>query len=297
MKISTKPNRAFSLIELSIVILIIGVLIAAVGQGIDLLQDARLTAARMATQSSRVASIKNLIAWFEPTSLESFGGVEMNDGDAVTNWRDINPSNPIKLQTTTTSAPTYKRSCINNLPCLSFNGTSNYLDTTTLSSNSINSRQISVFAVVTPLNLSSTTNRSFIITNGSWVAGSFDLLITSASSTNRLGYEVQAATSYVYTTYVVKNNVTYIASVVDDGSASNLYLNGGSTLGTGNSIGSTAISNAYPFNIGYFNNVGARQEFFNGYFAELIIFDRALTTKERQSVEKYLSQKWKIKIS
>lgn len=292
-----KPNRAFSLIEISIVILIIGVLIAAVGQGIDLLQDARLTAARMATQSSRVASIKNLIAWFEPTSLESFGGVEMSDGDAVTNWRDINPSNPIKLQTTTTSAPTYKRSCINNLPCLSFNGTSNYLDTTTLSSNSINSRQISVFAVVTPLDLSSTTNRSFIITNGSWVAGSFDLLITSASTTNRLGYEVQGATSYAYTTLVVKNNLTYIASVIDDGSASNLYLNGGSTLGTGNSIGSVAIGNAYPFNIGYYNSFGTRQQFFNGYFAELIIYDRALTTKERQSVEKYLSQKWKIKVS
>ena len=286
-----KPNRAFSLIELSIVILIIGVLIAAVGQGVDLLQDARLSAARMSTQSSRVASIKNLIAWFEPTSLESFGGVEMNDGDAVTNWRDINPTNPIKLQTTTTSAPTYKRSCINNLPCLSFNGTTNYLDTTTLSSNSINSRQISVFAVITPLNLSSA--RSFIISNGSWLAGSFNLLITNASGTNRLGYEVQAATSFVYTTYVVKNNVTYIASVVDDGSASNLYLNGGSTLGTGNSIGSAAISNAYPFNIGH----NTRQELFNGYFAELIIYDRALTTKERQSVEKYLSQKWKIKIS
>ena len=288
-----KPNRAFSLIELSIVILIIGVLIAAVGQGIDLLQDARLSAARMSTQSSRVASIKNLIAWFEPTSLESFGGVEMNDGDAVTNWRDINPSNPIKLQTTTTSAPTYKRSCINNLPCLSFNGTSNYLDTTTLSSNSINSRRISVFAVITPLNLSSATNRSFIISNGAWLAGSFNLFITNASSTNRLGYEVPAATSYVYTTYVVKNNVTYIASVVDDGSASNLYLNGGSTLGTGNSIGSAAIGNAYPFNIGH----NTKQELFNGYFAELIIYDRALTTKERQSVEKYLSQKWKIKVS
>lgn len=63
-----KPNKGFSLVELSIVILIIGVLIAGVSQGIDLLQDSRLAAARMLTQSSRVNSIKNLVTWLETTS-------------------------------------------------------------------------------------------------------------------------------------------------------------------------------------------------------------------------------------
>ncbi len=56
-----KLSKAFSLIELSIVILIIGVLIAAAGQGLDLLRDARVAAAQMLTQSSRVGSLKNLI--------------------------------------------------------------------------------------------------------------------------------------------------------------------------------------------------------------------------------------------
>lgn len=86
-----KPNKAFSLVELSIVILIIGVLIAAAGQGIDLLQDARLTAARMLTQSSRVASLKGLSLWLETTSENSFSAAEAVDGSVVTSWNDINP--------------------------------------------------------------------------------------------------------------------------------------------------------------------------------------------------------------
>ena len=283
-----KPNRAFSLIELSIVILIIGVLIAAVGQGVDLLQDARLTAARMSTQSSRVASIKNLIAWFEPTSLESFGGVKMNDGDAVTNWRDINPTNPIKLQTMTEIAPTYKHSCINDLPCLVFKGSA-YLTTTTPSNQSINSRQISIFAVIT--DLSSTTDRSLILIND-WSAGTFYI---SIAASRRLTFETWGSDSVASTGLAVKTNVAYIVSAINDGSASNIYLNGGSSSGSqsGNTTAAPAQGNVKPFNIGHYN----RQEFFNGYFAELIIYDRALTTKERQSVEKYLSQKWKIKVS
>ena len=79
-----KPNKAFSLVELSIVILIIGILIAAVGQGVDLVQDSRLSAARMLTQSSRVNSIKNLVTWLETTSEKSFDTTEAVDASTVT---------------------------------------------------------------------------------------------------------------------------------------------------------------------------------------------------------------------
>lgn len=71
-----KANKGFSLVELSIVILIVEVLIAAVKQGIDLLQDSRLTAARMLTQTSRFASLKGLSLWLETTSENSFSTAE-----------------------------------------------------------------------------------------------------------------------------------------------------------------------------------------------------------------------------
>jgi hypothetical protein len=36
--------------------------------------------------------------------------------------------------------------------------------------------------------------------------------------------------------------------------------------------------------------------FFNGYLSEIIIFDRALNSEERKSIEQYLSRKYSIKI-
>lgn len=294
-----KFGKAFSLVELSIVILIIGVLVAAVGQGLDLLADAKLTGARQQTQSSRVASIKNLALWLETTSLDSFESKDISDGDVVTNWRDINPATSTKVQTTTTSGPTYKSSCIADLPCLSFNGTSNFFDSTTASANTISSRQVSIFAVVMPLNLSA-TSRSFILTNVGWTAGNFDLMITSAANNNNLGYEKFGAPNYAYSSNSIRAGVTYLFSTVDDGTTSRLFSNG-TNVATGNTTGSSAIGNSGVFNIGYLfnNNANAMsgQEYFNGYISEIILFDRALNTRERQSVEKYLGQKWKIKIN
>lgn len=55
----------------------------------------------------------------------------------------------------------------------------------------------------------------------------------------------------------------------------------------------------------YFNNgigIGAhyngttRSGFFNGYIAEVIIFDRVLKTEERTEILEYLSEKWAIRI-
>ncbi len=121
-----KPNKAFSLVELSIVILIIGVLIAAVGQGIDLLQDGRLTAARMISQSSKVSSISGLVMWIDATSDKAFITSEI-DGDtaSISAWYDVNQQSISKnnfLQPTLTSKPTYKANVINGLPVVSFDG-------------------------------------------------------------------------------------------------------------------------------------------------------------------------------
>jgi prepilin-type N-terminal cleavage/methylation domain-containing protein len=63
---------AFSLIELSIVILVIGLLIAGALQGSNMISKAALSSARTLTESSPVASIRSLSLWFESTSKASF---------------------------------------------------------------------------------------------------------------------------------------------------------------------------------------------------------------------------------
>jgi prepilin-type N-terminal cleavage/methylation domain-containing protein len=54
-------SKAFSLIELSIVILIIGILIAGVTQGSRLVRESKITTAVTLTQSAPIASVKDLV--------------------------------------------------------------------------------------------------------------------------------------------------------------------------------------------------------------------------------------------
>lgn len=53
-------KKAFSLVEISVVILIIGLLISGISRGIDLYNDYRITNAKSLTLNSRVGRINNL---------------------------------------------------------------------------------------------------------------------------------------------------------------------------------------------------------------------------------------------
>lgn len=75
--------KAFSFIELSIVILVIGVLIAGVSQGGKMITKFKITTAASLTNSSPVHSIKNLVAWYKTTSEKSFIATESDDGQSV----------------------------------------------------------------------------------------------------------------------------------------------------------------------------------------------------------------------
>lgn len=89
---SQKNKKAFSLIEISIVILIIGILIAGVTQSSRLVEISRISSARTLTKSSPVHSIKNLAGWYEATLEESFDleiDPESTTGSKVANWYDI----------------------------------------------------------------------------------------------------------------------------------------------------------------------------------------------------------------
>ena len=61
-------KKAFSLIELSVVVLIIGILIAGITQSSRLVRAMKLNTARSLTRSSDVNSIRNLTAWFDVTA-------------------------------------------------------------------------------------------------------------------------------------------------------------------------------------------------------------------------------------
>ena len=126
-----KIKKAFSLIELSIVILIIGILIAGVIQASNLLSKFRISSANTLTESSPVNGIYGLVLWLETTKKESFDDSVDPSGSAnkVENWYNINPQS-YKTVATQSSAGSrailVDKSPLNYLPALKFNGTSNF---------------------------------------------------------------------------------------------------------------------------------------------------------------------------
>ena len=67
-----KKNSAFTLIEISIVVLIIGILVASISQVYEMIFEATLKSARNLSRSSRVTRIDDLILWLDATSEKAF---------------------------------------------------------------------------------------------------------------------------------------------------------------------------------------------------------------------------------
>ena len=161
-----KLKLAFSLIEISVVILIIGILIAGISQGIDLFADYRFIVAKNLTKNSRVGRIDDLEIWLETTSDESFAtgtGPYVNlssdpaDGAKIGLWRDINPklipANRFNIfrNDIEDNQPTYKKIGINSVPALKFDNTDSF--NTYSHSSRLNTSKFTTFLVMNHDNL------------------------------------------------------------------------------------------------------------------------------------------------
>lgn len=296
-------RRAFSLIELSIVILIIGIMIAGITQGSRLVAQMKITSARTQTQSSPVASIKNLVTWFESTSETAFGATELDDGNTVTVWNDNNPQVTIKNNSSSVALVTYKANCINGLPCANFAGTgAGGVPAGVITSVPLgNPTAMTVFIVFTPtaatLALQSLIT-TYGVSNGTANNITYDVLATGALKYSANIYGTNASNSGT----AITSNATAVVSLVDTGTTTPVsqYVNGvvSYTSPSGNDYFTNAKNLTTNLLIGaYTPDAGTTySKKFVGYIGEVIIFDRALKAEERQSVEKYLGKKWGVKI-
>jgi prepilin-type N-terminal cleavage/methylation domain-containing protein len=130
-------KKAFSLIEISIVILVVGILIAGISKGVDLVYDMRLATARALTDKAPMFGMENLEMWLETTSENSLAtGVGTSftnvanppDKKEIGRWNDINPTlidpnyKNHAVQGTLGYQPLYIQDGINGLPALLFDG-------------------------------------------------------------------------------------------------------------------------------------------------------------------------------
>lgn len=299
-------KNAFSLIELSIVILIIGILVAGVTQSSRLIRQMKISSARSITNSSPVSSISNLAGWWE-TTLDSSLDQNLNNNDKISSWNDINPQSSYKFNLTMPNAaaqPQFVESGINGLPSLLFNNSVLVLDKFTLIGN------YTFFIVF---------NSTSISASGSGIINLSD----ASSSLHGILFEIQPASgaylglnrrfralhrspfgsatendNYTNSSNTIADNKNYILSYSRNlkTNQSDFNLNGisandatykGATAPALNSANLILmIGNLSP------NNLGRP---FNGTISEIIIFDKALNSEELLSVNNYLSKKYNIK--
>lgn len=281
-----KSHSAFSLIELSIVILIIGILIAGITQSSRLVKQFRLSSARTITQSSPVASITGLILWLEPTLENSFLAAEAEDETQLSTWNDINPQSITKNNFTKTASAvfTYEEDATNGVPALECSG-ANTTDQLTGSLITSPNNYFTLFVVSKQSASTNNTIQRSLFNIGS--GNGFTYMKDVTTGARDLIYQgVVARTSG--TAFTLNNeisSITYGAS--GSGVLSTLFINGASSTITSPTTGMSTPSTGINAIIG---------SGWMGTISEVIMFDRALKASERHDVESYLSKKYGIAV-
>lgn len=283
-----KIGKGFSLIELSIVILIIGILIAGVTQGSRLVRQSKIVMAQTQTNSSPVSSISGLALWLETTSTNSLLDSQIDDGSNITQWNDINPQN-VNLNSvsrgTSNNNISYKLSGINGLPSIYFNGTTGVVNSLSGSAIITPNNNFTIFAVYQSYDNSS-ANWRVIINNGN--VGSPQGFGYQKSNNNKRDVVFYGAADNNSSTAI--NTSPEIASMTFDSTNINLYING-TQEGLTTNTGSIKAASGSLF-------IGNKSDGINGpwlgLIAEIIVYDHALKPSERKSIEQYLGKKWGI---
>ena len=119
-------RRAFSLIEVSAVILIIGIFVAGIVVADGMFSRFRIAAGQNLTQSSPIGSFKETALWLETSLDSSFNSSEAQSGASLSTWYDQrNSANKVIVTPADVSvSPTYSNT-INRVHAVEFDGTTN----------------------------------------------------------------------------------------------------------------------------------------------------------------------------
>lgn len=282
-KMKHSNKKAFTIIELVVVILVMGVLVAAITESRVLMEQAKVKAAQRMASNSPVLGIldddgqRSVVAWFDAFNTED---ITVASG-LVSEWRS-RVGNVALSQTTGTRQPDYMAEGITYFPAVDFDGADDFLwgmpilrggdDTYTLAA--VFWADILKTSVVYEQGTSTATGgrRSAILLGDTGIMG----FVGQSADFKSMPYSAGRANSVVI--------------VVDDGETS-IYLNNGAVL-TGSLSSST-------LNIGSAQAVMGRKigsaEYLDGKISEVIVFQDALQADDIAAVRKYLNTRYNIK--
>jgi prepilin-type N-terminal cleavage/methylation domain-containing protein len=282
-----KNRKGFSLIEISVVILIIGVLIAGISQASDMIDEAALKGARAASKGSRVGRIKDLVLWIDAVSdggSLTEASKQAVDADPVTQLKDMNPRSSAKLKLTGTSF--FSSNKVSGLPGLVFNGSSHFFKLADRFDNSTG--EYTIYLVYQPVAIPASGSHVIFekrnITQTLPFPYKLELDSTGfykfSDSNGSLFGAKKASTGKVNLIKLTRSSAGKLEIFVDD------VIKSGSD-------NSTSVVNSFELTIGAQNGTPL-SKYANGRIGELIIFERDLATAEKADIEAYLFKKWKI---
>jgi prepilin-type N-terminal cleavage/methylation domain-containing protein len=285
-KLTKNLRKAFSLIELSIVILVIGILVVGITLGKTLVSKSRIASARSLTQSAPVIAVPDLEIWLESTLDKSFIQSEASDNKPITSWNNTSLTSGIKI-TAQGYGTTYSNT-INGIHAIKFNGSDdNYLKIADASF--LNNTDYTIF--VLEQRLSSKDNNYFLGDKNATTLDTKKLL---------LGYQDDGTILHSQAGNVLTNNNinAYQSNLSAYTSATNpkLYtFTQSSSLGKSTHIdGILAATSSDKTQLSGLSELAIGKGY-DGEIAEIIIYTRALSNRERQGIESYLGKKLNIK--
>lgn len=292
-------KKAFSLIEISVVILIIGILISGISNGIDLYIDSRIASARSLTSSSKVPRIDGLIAWWETTLEKSFDKGESVEGAKITNWYDSNPLSLNKItltQSNSANQATFKANSINSLPAISFDGSNKYI------TNNIFAESFTLIVVLASNSLGVGTSSSqaylnTIIIGADYPGQANDIIPLALGDGHLKMFTGNGSETTLISNLKIKTGTPYIAFAsrnFEDGTRKIMINNSNIVSDNLGGVGLFLKASSLA-GIGTDANVW-NTNLYNGNIAEIIVYNKILKISDIDIIHKYLSKKYSIKI-
>jgi type II secretory pathway pseudopilin PulG len=287
-----KNKKAFTIIEISIVLLIISAIIVGVTTGKTMIGKSRLANAKSLTQKSVINDMgDDLIAWYETSLESSFEASEIKtDGSYITVWKDSNKSttkknNAIAPANTGNQPILVQNVFYNSIPGLRFSG-SQYL-----SFNGTKFARNSYTLFVVEQRRSGKSENYFIAGGINSVNGNLHLGYRNNLTIAQAHYGNDFDTPNIFPAYSSSSLTPRIHTFLFNNSIGKKYTLNGKFSYTNSPVQPSPLNSFDSARIGYY------LAGYEGDLAEVIMFKRSLKTEEVKAIESYLGSKYGIPIS
>jgi prepilin-type N-terminal cleavage/methylation domain-containing protein len=308
----------FSLVEISVVVLIIGILIAAITTGTNLVKKYKIASAQNLSANNPIYAMKDLVLWFEPTLGSSFNNFDnITDGYELDAWLNNSPSYNIGNAVAAGNKPIYVKYTINDIPSVTFTNDGNeYFEINDVASLLENS-DLSIFILEKRNKAYDGQVRNIITSSGNGINISYNVsnqIVVKDKDGNvaLIGENPRDVNLHYLTLY---DGVDDGANNYDFKIATNTLIKDGyyhylnkklpeSGVMSAHSIeidasDNTSVASSSRFATGSIGNLrlGSDSNSFVGNISEVIIFNRKLRKQELLDIFKYFEAKYNLSLS